>query len=337
MCIDQAEICSIANSSSPFFDSGILENVLSYVGLGHHLFVAPISKLWQAIYTTLGSHQLIVCSRNRRRGIVITCVPQMTFYSAAFASPSRVKLAHESGLSCTSTAYKCAAGKHADAATLATAHELGMQYTIVTMTDAAECNRLAEVQYLHNQGCPWPSGLLGEVASRGHFELLRWCSQHGCPWDTAMAPFFAAKSSSIELMAWVLQQPRTQLYEDVMYTAAAQGHTAMCQLLHAKQCPWDWKSTRAAARGGHADVLRWLMDNGCPWNAQYMCEAAARGGSVEVLVHLQQQGLLTSAALLRSMLNTAANCNQLAAAKWLREQGAEWPTALGGWHSEALA
>jgi hypothetical protein len=57
-----------------------------------------------------------------------------------------------------------------------------------------------------------------------------------------------------------------------------------------------------------------------------------------VMTHLQQQGLLTGTAVLSKMLDKAASVNKLAAAKWLREQGAEWPTvfAWSPWSGAAL-
>jgi hypothetical protein len=99
----------------------------------------------------------------------------------------------------------------------------------------------------------------------------------------------------------------------------------MCQYLRDQQCPWDFTSTCRAARYGHVELLRWLMDNGCSWDALELCTSALQGGSIEMLTYLQQQGLLTSTALLRNMLGTAARCNMLAVAQWLRQQGAEWP------------
>jgi hypothetical protein len=246
-----------------------------------------------------------------------------------FTSPFRVSFAHDSGLACTSKAYQRAAGKHADAATLAAAHELGMEYTDVTMTSAARYNRLAELQYLHRQGCVWPAGLLETAAASGHLELLRWCHEHGCSFREAkVAPAYAAQSGNVELMAWVLQQPATQLSVRVMKAAAVNGRLAMCTFLHAQQCPWDTSSTSAAACHGHLDVLRWLCDNGCPWEARDLCVSAAQGGSVVVLTHLQQQGLLDSVTLLTDLLDEAAMACELAAAKWLRAQGADWPAAF---------
>jgi hypothetical protein len=316
--------------------------MLSYVGQGHHLFVALVSKLWKESYSTLQSQQLTVSKMSRKTRI--SCMLKMTWFSSVFASPSRVELAHESG--CTPYKYQrvClrAAGKHGDIATLAAAHKLGMKYTGTTMAAAGQCNKLAEVQYLHDQGCPWSRGLLLRAARDGYFELLRWCYEHGCVWqNTADAPYYAAQSGNVELMAWVLQLPGMRVYITSIAAAAAKGHVAMCKYLHELQCPWHSSATQQAAAGGHVDLLTWLVDNGCRWETRQLCTAAAECGSIEVLTYLQQQGLLTSRALLTDMLDTAAAVrNELAAAKWLREQGAEWPTSFLSyrhpWHSDVL-
>jgi hypothetical protein len=326
---------SATDSSDLLSDLGILQNVLGYVGLGHHLFVALVSKLWKEVYSTLKSQQLTAARRSRKRRI-----SQTTWFSSVFASPSRVEFALESGLGCTAKAYQRTAGRFADIAALATAHKLGMEYTATTMTVAAQCNKLAEVQYLHNQGCPWSSSLLEKAARDGHFELLRWCYEHGCPFldPIARAPAYAAQSGNVELMAWVLQLPGAQLSEAVMKAAVSHGYTDMCKYLHEQQCPWDASATQQAAVDGHIDLLRWLLDNGCPWHADKLCMAGADSGSIELMSYLQQQGLLTSAELLTEMLESAGCYNNLAAAKWLREQGAEWPTEFDVfvWSGEVL-
>jgi hypothetical protein len=126
MSTSKEQKCSSFGRSSPLFDLDILQHVLSYVGLGHHLFVAPVSKCWRLIYARLDGQQLTVYDDYSKR--IITCGPQMTLHSAVLASPARVKLAHESGLSCSSCTYQRAAGEHADVATLTTAHQLGVEY-----------------------------------------------------------------------------------------------------------------------------------------------------------------------------------------------------------------
>jgi hypothetical protein len=67
--------------------------------------------------------------------------------------------------------------------------------------------------------------------------------------------------------------------------------------------------------------------------------AAAEGGSVDAMEYLQQQGIVFTANMLTHMLNAAGKYNKLPAARWLRQQGAEWPRRLywyGVWSEDAL-
>jgi hypothetical protein len=181
----QAQKRSAADSRNPLIEAGVLQHVLSYVGPGHCIYVAPVSSMWRDLYAKVKSQQLTVYDEDSLESIIINCVPQMTLYSSVFTSPSRVQLAHESGLDCTSEAYQRAAGKHADIATVATAHELGMLYTDATMYGAAQCNKLAEVQFLHKQGCPWHSDMLKLAASSG-FRYVEARQQHSMQLRAAM-------------------------------------------------------------------------------------------------------------------------------------------------------
>jgi hypothetical protein len=59
------------------------------------------------------------------------------------------------------------AGKWAGIATLAAAHKLGMPYTGSVIAGTAQFNKLAEVQYLHRQGCPCLCSCLAELLAVG--------------------------------------------------------------------------------------------------------------------------------------------------------------------------
>jgi hypothetical protein len=68
--------------------------------------------------------------------------------------------------------------------------------------------------------------------------------------------------------------------------------------------------------------------------------SAADAGSAAVLACLQQQGMLaTDAAALTMLLDIAGMHSRLAAAQWLRQQGAEWPSRFNWfpWKNEVLA
>ena len=38
----------------------------------------------------------------------------------------------------------------------------------------------------------------------------------------------------------------------------------MMQWLHSQGCPWDDRTSSAAAKNGNADKLQWVIDQGCP-------------------------------------------------------------------------
>jgi hypothetical protein len=265
------EAQSEADSGNPLEQPEVLQHVLDHVGPGHWCFVAEVSWLWRELYTRVAwrSIRVVDCCNTTE---TITCVPEMTMYSAVFASPSRVALAQERKLDFEAGAYEYAAGMHADVPTLKAAHELYMRYTYSVMEGALRRDKLTTLHFLHTQGCPWDAG--------------------------------------------------------IFMAAAARGHTDMCAYLHAQRCPWNEMVYYHAAVNGHGSTLRWLREHGCPWYADTVHTAAATGGSVDVLLFLLQQGIVFTADMLNEMLNIAGTYNKLAAAQWLRQQGAEWPTRL---------
>jgi hypothetical protein len=227
------------------------------------------------------------------------------------------------------------------------AHELGMEYSVAVMLGAAECNQRPDgvMPFLHAQGCPWDTTVPVAAVQRGAFQMLCWLIQRGCPCTGHIVLRAAAESGNIALTSWIRRQLGVALSEYTMAAAAANGRTAMCAYLRSKQCPWNASASDAAARNGHVKTLHWLIKRGCPGCAVVHCREAALGGSVEVMLYIQQQfgrrGIVTPSALLTEMLNIAGANNRLAAAVWLRQQGAEWPSVLKYygrlWSGETLA
>eukprot|EP00953_Heterococcus_sp_UTEX-ZZ885_P002547 1886-Heterococcus_DN1.PRE.2 len=284
------------------------------------------ARLWRDLYKELESVQMVGYGWYDRKTTVI-CTAQMTLYGAVFASASRVRLAKQS-LNCNAEHYRSAAGRCADAEALAAAHELGMPYTAATMHRCALCNKLAVMQFLHAQGCPWDESVCTAAAERGCFEMLRWAREHGCEWEHQHILQAAASSGNIEMTAWVKSQPNVGLGPQAMYSAAANGHTAMCAYLRAEGSPWHKLACCAAAEGAHCDTLRWLHEHGCPWIPNGVYLSAAKGGSISALSYLQQEGIEYTAERLTAMLLRAGAHSKLAAAQWLRQQGAAWPDLL---------
>jgi len=71
--------------------------------------------------------------------------------------------------------------------------------------------------------------------------------------------------------------------------AAWRGHLDSLKWLRENGCPWDWQSCAMAAKGGHLDILKWLREQGCPWN-ETTCSSAAEGDCLEVLQWARENG-----------------------------------------------
>jgi hypothetical protein len=300
-----------AERADPLSEAGILERVLSFVPK-QWLFLAPVSSLWRSVYTRLAAGEVQSVDAY---GTVSTCV---TLYSSVFASPSRVRLAHARGLLCWTDSYQLAAGRYGTAASLAAARRLGFRPSIATMLAAVERNQLPVLQFLSaQQGCSYNWSVAEAVAKRGDLTILRWIREHGCAWNNGTILRSAVASGSVEVAAWVKQQVGGVCDEHVMSAAAAMGHTAVCEYLHAEQCPWNEQACDDAARNGHAGTLRWLHEHGCAWYTNSVCTSAAASGCIDVMVCLQQQGIAPTPMMLEHMLNVAGTHDKLAAAQWL--------------------
>jgi hypothetical protein len=217
-----------------------------------------------------------------------------------------------------------------------------MKFTILVMKGAAEGNTLHVLEFLHAQGCRWHWSASAAAARRGELQMLRWIREHGCNWNEQSILSEAASSGNIETAAWVKQQPGVVCDDRAMIAAAARGSTATCEYLHAEQCPWSAQACDEAAINGHVQTLRWWHKHGCPLSTIRTCIKAAEGGSVSVLIFLQQQQGTVFATVRTYMLRYAGAHNKLAAAQWLRQQGAEWPVRLSTsrgatWSGEVLA
>jgi hypothetical protein len=184
---------------------------------------------------------------------------------------------------------------------------------------ACTAGDLAQLQWLHEHGTELAPAIAVQAAAAGRADMLKWMQTAGIP---------------------------QSLKEEIFDAAAEHGQLQVCEYLHSVQCPWDAEVCEHAADSGH--VLGFLMDNGCPYNVDELCAAAVCEDadsmySTELLQLLHEQGLLSSTAQLTRLLRAAAASNSnLAAAQWLKQHGAEWPTKLvsangKAWPGESLA
>eukprot|EP00953_Heterococcus_sp_UTEX-ZZ885_P040511 20698-Heterococcus_DN1.PRE.3 len=113
-----------------------------------------------------------------------------------------------------------------------------------------------------------------------------------------------------------------------MNTAALFGRLNVCQYLRTLGCPWACLTSKFAAESGNLATLRWLIENGCPWDPHSLALQTARSGSIECMEFIRNNGVALGANVLTEMLNAAGCEGKLAAVQWLRQAGADWPDEL---------
>jgi hypothetical protein len=106
------------------------------------------------------------------------------------------------------------------------------------------------------------------AAQSGDLELLKYLHEekkiplHPDPEFTVTL----AEKGSTELLRWAIDQGCI-VNEFTCATAAGAGKIGMLKFLRKKiRCPWDSKTTVAAAENRRWDTLRWAVKHGCPWS-----------------------------------------------------------------------
>ena len=63
---------------------------------------------------------------------------------------------------------------------------------------------------------------------------------------------------------------------DPSSSAAYGGQLEVLQWLRENDCPWDALTCARAVRQGHFVILRWALENGCPWDVDYTYRLACQ-------------------------------------------------------------
>jgi hypothetical protein len=131
----------------------------------------------------------------------------------------------------------------------------------------------------------------------------------------------AAAIGRQDIVEWALTHGIFFWGGETCRAAASGGHLQLLQWLHGKGCPWDYRTCEGAAAGGHMDLLQWARTKGCAWNA-CTCAAAASSGHLQLLQWARANGCSWDS---RTCSRAAAN-GHLQVLQWARANGCSWDT-----------
>jgi hypothetical protein len=111
-------------------------------------------------------------------------------------------------------------------------------------------------------------------------------------------------------------------YENLEETRAIQSE-------YVQKCT-EYFNITDASKNGNLENMKWLKEQGCPWN-DYTFEYAATNGNLENMKWLKEQGC----SLNIHVFNAATENGNLENMKWLKEQGCPWNTRIF-YHEEKM-
>ena len=89
-------------------------------------------------------------------------------------------------------------------------------------------------------------------------------------------------------ISWALEKC-TEKKERFCWKMAENGNMEFLKFLHENGCPWDIRTCSWAALYGHLECLKYAHEKGCPWNED-TCAATARNGHLECLKFAHDNG-----------------------------------------------
>jgi hypothetical protein len=186
----------IMTQRHPLLEPAVVAHIFKFVGAGHCLFIAALSKIYKQVYEKLDDQTLKVLN-DRDWPQEVVCTAHMTLYRAVFASAaclewvSSARWAHGLWLSpvCSMPARqrvieRCA-GEYADIETLQAARAIRLRFSEDVVLGAARSGSLAKLKYLFNE-------------RQRHSELSDWATRRVCE--------LAARSGNVELLQWLKKQ-----------------------------------------------------------------------------------------------------------------------------------
>ncbi|KAL6075282.1 Ankyrin repeat domain containing protein [Balamuthia mandrillaris] len=197
-----------------------------------------------------------------------------------------------------------------------------------TCTLAAGQGCLEVLQWARQEkGCPWTEAAFTAAAAGGHLEVLQWLHQSGCPCDEEDVLCAAASGGHLQVLKWAHGE-YFEIPDSAFKGAAYNGHLAVLEWGHENGLPLQKTDIfSGAVKGGHMTVLKWIaqvLGNEAPslssFSSDVSCAIAASNGNLEMLKWLHEQGCPWDA----STFDRAAVSGDLEVAKWMHAQGCPW-------------
>jgi hypothetical protein len=184
----------------------------------------------------------------------------------------------------------------------------------------AQNNAQTVIQWVRSNGCPWDAAACAGAARGGHLGLLKWLRDSGCPWDVLTYGWAMARQDH-EMVAWLVDARCPAKIRRLWNPAIRGGHMEIIDWLLRSDHEWPWGSCCHASEAGRLDIFQRAKTDGvrcllCEW-----CPIpAAREGHIHILEWLCQRGEITPRQWKMAAI-AAAEAGRLDVIQWIAAHG----------------
>ena len=221
------------------------------------------------------------------------------------------------------------------------AHENGYKLDDDICYLAAKNGHLDCLKYAHDNNCLLNNKTCIIAVENGHLDCLIYIYKNGCKLDKKVCANIAACEGHLDCLKYI--HTAKNIYNDsdsdsdsddiikdyilsfdknICCNTIKYGRLECLKYVHENGCPWDsYEYCELSALYGQLECLKYLHENGCPWNEK-TCIAAASKGHLECLKYAHENDCLWNA----ETCSVAAEKGHLECLKYAHENDCSWFT-----------
>ena len=166
-------------------------------------------------------------------------------------------------------------------------HQVGIRPNSYTFKQAAEIGNLEVMKWLLEIGCPYNEITITASIVNGNLENLKWLIEHNFPRITDDMVFYAITNRKLEIFKWIVENlDDVNLTSKAYHRAAENEHVEILKFLKENNCPWDAKTGEYVIKNCTEDIFMWFLENGCPINTDVF-EHAVKNENFKILNYIK--------------------------------------------------
>jgi hypothetical protein len=139
----------------------------------------------------------------------------------------------------------------------------------VHLEEAAKLGKLNFIKYFVDNGYELDDRLIELSASNGHLDCVNFLFNNGCGLEIRMegtTPMLVPviKGGYLDVLKYLHEECWVPLTSKCCAVAAGEGKLKILKYLRENGCPWNKKTTEYALKHGHRDCYDYAVENGCP-------------------------------------------------------------------------